>query len=102
MVKEEGEVNKIISDSKFKESALEVSPLYANRYYVYSSSGITRISFGEIYPGNEEKYHSSIAMTTEVAENLAHLILKVIETNTSNDDKAKKEETPEGALAGIR
>lgn len=55
--------------------ALDVPTLLVDRFYVMAGPGGVRLMFGERPADGQDRYHSSVTMNLENAEELANLIL---------------------------
>ncbi len=91
---EDGQINQ---SSEMDPGAAELTSCYANRFHVYVSGGMTRLTFGEYYPNTGDNYHSAISISTDGAELAANLILKTIKLN-----KAKTQKLEEAQQDGLK
>jgi hypothetical protein len=74
----EGSESTIASGSVGLKESLALTPVFANITNVTTAGEVTRISFGESYGGVGSRLHTSVAMPTQVALELATLIQQVV------------------------
>ena len=64
----------------------DVYAIFADRFYVISNAGHTRIAFGEAPTGAREFYRMAVVLPTVEAKRLAELILRLIRELDEEED----------------
>jgi hypothetical protein len=62
----------------------ELTPIFANRFYVLVTPSVTRVAFGEFVagdPDSDTNFHTAMVMPTPQALQLANLILELHQKN---------------------
>ena len=66
----------------------ELTPIFANRFYVLVTPSVTRVAFGEFVAGDPDvdtNFHTAMVMPTNNALQLAKLILELHEKNIARN-----------------